>query len=166
MLRQYRGADKSLARPGRKQATATKLSCKPLKNNSEGCPSNQVSAAGMTSASEEKWRPFNCFFSRVGLRTYQHPCKLPLSLYQAHVEKSTQIKSRKYFSKVRYVDFPLFISLSPKTTEFIHHILEVLSAPVGEVVFNLWLTLIFKKNDGDSAVYFYSGALKVAIFVW
>ena len=77
------GADKSLARPGRKQATATKLGiysthsprssihflarcskfCKPLKKESEGCPSNQVSAAAMTSASDEKWRPFNCFFS-------------------------------------------------------------------------------------------------------
>ena len=77
-----RGADKSLARPGRKQATATKLGiysaysprspihllarcsnfCKPLKKNSECCPSNQVSIAAMTSASDEKWRPFNCFF--------------------------------------------------------------------------------------------------------
>jgi len=77
-----RGAGKSLVRPGRKQATATKLEiystysprssihflarcsnvCKPLKKNSEGCPSNQVSAAAMTSASEEKWQPFNCFF--------------------------------------------------------------------------------------------------------
>jgi hypothetical protein len=47
--------------------------CKPLKNNSECCPFNQASAAAMTSASDEKWRPFNCFFSRVGLRTYQHP---------------------------------------------------------------------------------------------
>jgi len=28
---------------------------------SEGCPSNQVSAAAITSASEEKWRTFNCF---------------------------------------------------------------------------------------------------------
>ena len=28
----------------------------------------------MTSASEKKWRPFNCFFSWVGLRTYQQPC--------------------------------------------------------------------------------------------
>ena len=28
----------------------------------------------MTSASDETWRPFNCFFSWVGLRTYQHPC--------------------------------------------------------------------------------------------
>ena len=36
--------------------------CKPLKKNkSESCPSNQVSAAAMT-ASDEKWRPFNCFF--------------------------------------------------------------------------------------------------------
>jgi len=77
------GADKSLARPGRKQATATKLGiystysprspihclascsnfCKTLKKNSEGCLSNQVSAATMTSVSDEKWRPFNCFFS-------------------------------------------------------------------------------------------------------
>ena len=77
-----RDADKSLARQGRKQATATELGiystysppssvsflarfsnfCKPLKKNSEDCPSNQVSAAAMTSASDEKWRPFNCFF--------------------------------------------------------------------------------------------------------
>ena len=76
-------ADKSLARQRRKQATATKLKiystyalrssipflahcsnvCKPLKKNSEGCPSNQVSAAAMTSASDEKWRHFNCLFS-------------------------------------------------------------------------------------------------------
>ena len=77
------GTEKSLARPGRKQATANKLwiystyppwssihflACcsnfwKPLKKNSEGCPSNQSSAAAMTSASDEKWRPFSCFFS-------------------------------------------------------------------------------------------------------
>ena len=76
------GADNSLAQPGRKKATATKLGiystysprssilflarcsnfCKPLKQNSEDCPSNQVSAAAMTSASEEKWRSFNFFF--------------------------------------------------------------------------------------------------------
>ena len=76
------GADKSLAQPGRKQATATKLRiysayfpqrslhflaycsnfCKPHKKNSEGCLSNQVSTAAMTSMSDEKWRPFNCFF--------------------------------------------------------------------------------------------------------
>ena len=77
------GADNSLARPGRKQATATKLGinskysprnsthflarcsdfCKQLKKKSECCPSNQVSAAEITSASDEKLRPFNCFFS-------------------------------------------------------------------------------------------------------
>ena len=74
------GADKSLPRPGMKQATAIKLGiystysprssnhflarfsnfCKPLKE-SKFCQSNQVSAAAMTSASEEKWRTFNCF---------------------------------------------------------------------------------------------------------
>ena len=47
--------------------------CKPLRNNSECFPSNQVSAAAMTSALDEKRRPFICFFSRVGLKTYQHP---------------------------------------------------------------------------------------------
>ena len=77
------GAGKSLARPGRKQATATKLGIystysprssvhflvrcsifwKPLTKNSEDCPFNQVSAAAMTSASDEKWRPFSCSFS-------------------------------------------------------------------------------------------------------
>jgi len=77
------GADKSLARPGRKQATATKLGiystypprnsihfldrcskfCKPLKKNSNGCPSNQVSVAAMTCTLDQKWRSFNCFFS-------------------------------------------------------------------------------------------------------
>jgi len=68
------GSGKSLARPGRKQATVTKLGiystysprssihilalcsnfCKLLKKNSESCPSNQVSAAAMTSASDKK----------------------------------------------------------------------------------------------------------------
>jgi len=30
----------------------------------------------MTSASDEKKATFQLFFSRVGLRTYQHPCTL------------------------------------------------------------------------------------------
>ena len=29
----------------------------------------------MTSASDENWRPFNCFFSRVKLSIYQHPSR-------------------------------------------------------------------------------------------
>ena len=44
------------------------------KKKSESCPSNQVFTVAMTTASDEKWRPLNCFFSRVGLRTYQHHC--------------------------------------------------------------------------------------------
>jgi len=44
------------------------------KKYSESCPSNQVSAATVNSVSYEKRWPFNCLFSRVGLRTYQHPC--------------------------------------------------------------------------------------------
>ena len=76
------GGDKSLAQPGRKQATVTKLwvsstysprssihflarcsnFCKPLNKNSESCLSNQVSTAALTSALDEKWRTFSCFF--------------------------------------------------------------------------------------------------------
>ena len=66
----YRGADKSSARPGRKQATATELyllQATQKKKNSEDCPSNQVSAAAMISASDEKWRPFIRFFFQSGL---------------------------------------------------------------------------------------------------
>jgi len=33
---------------------------------SEGCPSNQVFAAAMTSASDKKWQTYNCFFSVQG----------------------------------------------------------------------------------------------------
>jgi len=51
----YRGADKSLARPGRKQTAATKLQIwKQLKKYSEDCQCNHVSATEMTSASDEK----------------------------------------------------------------------------------------------------------------
>jgi len=76
------GAGKSLALPGRKQATVTKIGiystysprssihflarwsnfCKPLKRNSEGYLYNQVFAATMTSTSDKKLRPSNCFF--------------------------------------------------------------------------------------------------------
>ena len=51
------GADKSLARPGRKQSATTKLKllqATPKKKKSEVCPPNQVSAAAVTSASDEK----------------------------------------------------------------------------------------------------------------
>ena len=54
---------------------------------SEVCLPNQVSATAMTSASDEKWRPFNCFFSRVELRSYQRPL---------HPTRSWRRKSRPY----------------------------------------------------------------------
>ena len=60
--------------------------CKPLKKKKiRICPSNQDSAAAMT-ASDEKWRPFNCFFSRVQLRTYQHPCNNTYMYLSIHVK--------------------------------------------------------------------------------
>jgi len=52
--------------------------CKPLKNNSEGCPSNQVSAAAMTSASDEKWRNFNCFFQSNRAKDLSAPLYFPV----------------------------------------------------------------------------------------
>jgi hypothetical protein len=74
------GADKPLAWPERKQATATKhgiywtyspqsaihflsrcSNLQAIKKNSEGCLSNQVSAAAITSELDEKWWTFNCF---------------------------------------------------------------------------------------------------------
>ena len=89
----YRGADKSLVRPGRKQAAATKLwfvQATQKKKKSEVCPSNQVSTAAMTSTSDEKWWPFNCFFSRVGLRTYQHPCNKSAAIMLCYVSSCVQ----------------------------------------------------------------------------
>ena len=68
----YRGADNFLARPGRKQATATKLELlQATQKISEFCPSNQVSATTMISASDKNG-DLSFFFSRIGLRTYQH----------------------------------------------------------------------------------------------
>jgi hypothetical protein len=57
------GADKSLARPERKQITATKLQLsQATQKNPECCPSNQDFSAATTPASDEKWRPFTFFF--------------------------------------------------------------------------------------------------------
>ena len=74
------GADKSLAQPWRKQATATKLSfaSHSKKKNSEGCLSNQISATAVTSASEEKWRPFNCFFQSDRAKDLSAPLYMEL----------------------------------------------------------------------------------------
>ena len=78
------GNDKSLTRPGRKKLQRpnsrfiehtpheAQYTSYPVvltfashsKTNLERCPSNQVSAAAMTSASDEKWRLFNFFQSK------------------------------------------------------------------------------------------------------
>ena len=77
----FEGADKSLALPGRKQATMKQLGtystysprrlihfvvrCSNNSSNSNisgFCPSNQVSAAAKTSALDEKWQSFYCLF--------------------------------------------------------------------------------------------------------
>jgi len=43
--------------------------------NSENYPSNQVSAAATTSASKEKWRPFNFFFQSGWAKDLPAPMK-------------------------------------------------------------------------------------------
>jgi len=56
----------------------------------------------MTSSSDEKWRPFNCFFSRVGLRTYQHPC----TSRNVHIRKKLgQYALTHNTRKIKHFDF-------------------------------------------------------------
>jgi len=80
------GPNKSLAQPGRKQATAIKLGiystypprssihflarccnfCKPRKKKSESCPPNQVSAAATTASEENGDLSIICSVQRTG----------------------------------------------------------------------------------------------------
>ena len=70
----YRGADKSLARPARKQTKATKLTfASHLQKIQNFVRPNRSPRQQWPPRRDKKWRTFNCFFSRVGLRTYQHP---------------------------------------------------------------------------------------------
>ena len=55
----------------------------------------------MTSASDEKWRPFNYFFSRVGLRTYQHPCIIS-DISSKHDIKTIATFSRQKFHRTGF----------------------------------------------------------------
>ena len=73
----YRGADKSLARPGKKQATATKLW---LFQDTQKIFRKLSVQPGIRGSNDlrvrRKMATFQLFFfSRVGLRIYQHPCK-------------------------------------------------------------------------------------------
>jgi len=69
----YRGADKSLARPGSKQPTATKLLQATQKKIQKFVRPTRSPRQQWPPRRTKKWRTFNCFFSRVGLRIYQHP---------------------------------------------------------------------------------------------
>ena len=59
--------------------------CKPLKKNSGSCPSNQVSAAAMTFASDEKWRPFH-FFQSGRAKDLSAPLQLPLDFQSVNLQ--------------------------------------------------------------------------------
>ena len=72
----YRGADKSLARAGRKQATATKLQL--LQATQKQFRKLSVQPGLLRGSNDlrvgRKMANFQLFFSsRVGLKTYQHP---------------------------------------------------------------------------------------------
>ena len=77
----YRGAGKSLTRQGNKLEWPNSDFCKPLKKNSEGCPSKPGLRSSNDLCVGRKMATFQLFsvFSRVGLRTYQHPCNRELS---------------------------------------------------------------------------------------
>ena len=51
----------------------------------------------MIPTSDEKLRPFNCFFSRVGLRTYQHLCiiNVVIPVWKARRSKNLTASSNK-----------------------------------------------------------------------
>ena len=73
----YRGANKSLARPKRKNLQRPNYNfCKPLqkKKKNQKLVRPTRSPRQQWPPRREKWRSFNCFFSPIGLRTYQHPC--------------------------------------------------------------------------------------------
>ena len=77
----YRGADKSLAGPGKKQATATKLLLLQATQKKFRRLSAQPDFRGSNDLHVgRKIATFQWFFSHVGLRTYQHPCKNELYL--------------------------------------------------------------------------------------
>ena len=65
----------------------------------------------MTSASDEKWRFFN-FFSRAGLRTYQHPCNRP----------ELQAEQCNYLRQV--INFNFENEINRECTEIVSHFIK------------------------------------------
>jgi len=71
----YRDAEKSLARPGRKQAAATKLwLLQATQKKIRRLPVQSGVRGGNDLRVGRKMATFKLFFSRVRLRTYQQPC--------------------------------------------------------------------------------------------
>ena len=94
----------------------------------------------MTSASDEKWRPFNCFSSRVGLRTYQHLCRRTWEVSGLNLEGIMDYTGlRKRFSSVSPTQVPgiktgsdhLLLKFYRLTTHHHHH-------PIREVT--VWIS--------------------------
>jgi len=74
----------------------------------------------MTSASDEKWRTFNCFFSRVTLRTYQHPCNVTATYF--HYKKSLIISTNcsRVKDKLALLDLEIEVLSFSKTLIILH----------------------------------------------
>ena len=94
----YRGAYTSLARPGRKEATTTKISLL------QATQKKIQKVVGPTSSPRQQWPPRRTkigdlsivFFSRVGLRTYQHPCIFILFCYECWVGSEIPIYTARF----------------------------------------------------------------------
>ena len=68
----------------------------------------------MTTGSDEKWRPFNCFFDQVRLRTYQHPCTL------MH-DKAVPLQAWSGPEGSRNLRFPDFMTTAQEGGKFVSH---------------------------------------------
>ena len=92
------------------------------KTNSKGYPSNQVFAG-------QQWLPrrtkngelSTVFFSRVGLRTYQHPCRRQFlcKVWPEHRTGQTQDQAHSYQSLQRLPEVPLLANGEQRKTSLV-----------------------------------------------
>ena len=88
------------------------------KKNPEGCPPKQVSAAAMTSASDEKWRPLNCFFQSGRAKDLSARCTSIHVPYTTNISVRTSEKTRSVsITKTpRLISFRRIFSVNLKTS--------------------------------------------------